>query len=225
MRDSPIRALPVLLSRTVWFPNPEQADAEGLVAIGGELAEEWLLAAYRRGLFPWTAKPITWWSPDPRAIIELDQFHVPESLAKTVRRRPFEITFDRAFREVMQACAAPALHRESTWITDEFITAYTRLHQGGHAHSVECWSGGELVGGVYGVSIGGLFAGESMFHRADNGSKVALYHLIQRLREKGYALFDIQTVSPVTRSLGAREIPRREFLDRLAIAVAQDRKF
>lgn len=214
-------ALPVLLDRTIWFPDPEQADARGLVAVGGDLAEERLLAAYQRGVFPWTANPITWWSPDPRAIIELDQFHVPGSLGKTVRRHPFEITFDRAFREVMQACAAPSPGRESTWIAEDFIAAYTRLHQQGHAHSVECWRDGQLVGGIYGVSIGGLFAGESMFHRADNASKVALYHLVQHLRAQRFVLFDIQTITPTTRSLGAREIPRREYLNRLAVAVAQ----
>lgn len=214
-------AWPIWLEPAIWFPNPESADADGLVAAGGDLSVRRLLAAYRRGLFPWTANPITWWSPDPRAIIELDQFHVSASLAKTLRRGPFEITFDRVFPEVMRACAAPAPKRESSWITADFITAYTRLHQQGHAHSVECWSEGQLVGGVYGVTVGGLFAGESMFHRADNASKVALYHLVQRLRMKGFSLFDTQMVTPATRALGATEISRREYLARLAVAVNQ----
>lgn len=193
--------------------------------MGGDLAEERLLAAYRQGLFPWTTDPITWWSPDPRAIIELDQFHVPASLAKTIRRHPFEITTDHAFQRVMEACAAPGPKRETSWISEDFIAAYTRLHQQGHAHSVECWTGHQLVGGIYGVSIGGLFAGESMFHRADNASKVALHHLVQHLRKKGFSLFDIQMMSPVTKALGAREISRREYLDRLKIAVSQKCEF
>ena len=195
------------------------------MAVGGDLTVERLQAAYRQGLFPWTANPITWWSPDPRGILELAQFHVSTSLAKTIRRGPYEITFDRAFTEVMRACAAPAPGREHSWITEEFITAYTRLHQEGHAHSVECWSAGQLVGGIYGVSIGGLFAGESMFHRADNASKVALYHLVQHLRMKGFGLFDLQMVTPITRTLGATEISRREYLARLAIAVTQTCSF
>ena len=212
---------PIRLEQDLGFPHPESANAHGLVAVGGDLSVGRLLAAYRNGIFPWTAKPISWWSPDPRGILELDQFHVSGSLAKTLRRRPFEITFDHAFREVTLACAAPAPRREATWITEEFITAYTRLHQQGHAHSVECWRQGLLVGGVYGVAVGGLFAGESMFHRADNASKVALYHLVQHLRAKGFALFDVQMVTPATRTLGAIEIPRREYLARVAVAVTQ----
>lgn len=212
-------ARPIWLEQAICFPHPETADAHGLVAAGGDLSVKRLLAAYSQGIFPWTAKPITWWSPDPRGIIELDRFHVSASLAKTLRRSPFEITFDRAFQEVMRACAAPSPKRESTWITEEFVAAYTRLHERGHAHSVECWHEGQLVGGVYGVIVGGLFAGESMFHRADNASKVALYHLVEHLRMKGFGLFDIQMVTPATRSLGAMEIPRREYLARLAVAV------
>jgi leucyl/phenylalanyl-tRNA--protein transferase len=212
-------------TREIWFPNPEPADARGLVAVGGDLTVERLLAAYRQGLFPWTANPITWWSPDPRAILELDQIHVSESLVKTIRRRPFEITFDRAFREVMEGCAKPGPGRESSWITAEFVAAYTRLHEQGHAHSVECSSQGRLLGGVYGVSVGGLFAGESMFHRANNASKVALYHLVQHLRQQGFSLFDIQMVTPVTRSFGAIEIPRSEYLRRLAVAVQENCRF
>ena len=212
---------PIWLGQAIRFPPPESADAGGFVAAGGDLTVERLLAAYRQGLFPWSVNPVTWWSPDPRGILELDHFHVPASLAKIIRRGSYEITFDRAFEEVMRACAAPAPGRETSWITEEFITAYTRLHQQGHAHSVECWSEGRLVGGIYGVSIGGLFAGESMFHRADNASKVALYHLVQHLRMKGCCLFDVQMVTPITRTLGATEIPRREYLRRLAAAVSK----
>jgi len=164
--------------------------------------------------------PITWWSPDPRAIFELETFRPPRSLRRFLRKRPFEITRDRAFRRVMEGCAAPAPGREETWITPGFIAAYTRLHELGHAHSVECWRGNELVGGIYGVSLGGFFAGESMFHRADNASKVALCALIEHLRARGFALLDIQMLTPVTRMLGAVEIPRAEYLKRLAAAVA-----
>jgi len=210
---------PTLLDETIWFPDPLHADARGLVAIGGDLSVERLLAAYRKGLFPWTAEPLSWWSPNPRGIFELDYFHVPASLTKVIRRRPYEITVDRAFRRVMEACAAPAPGRESSWIASEFIDAYTRLYKQGHAHSVECWRGQELVGGIYGVSINGFFAGESMFHRADNASKIALHYLAQHLREKGFTLFDIQMVTPITRSLGACEIPRAEYLHRLATAL------
>ena len=218
-------ARPIPLGQAIWFPDPASADAQGLVAVGGDLTAERLLAAYRQGLFPWTANPITWWSPDPRGILELDQFHVSSSLAKTIRHHPYEISIDRAFQEVMQACAAPAPGRKHTWITDEFITAYTRLHAEGHAHSVECWSEERLVVGIYGVSVGGLFAGESMFHRADNASKVALHHLVQHLREKGFRLFDLQMVTPITRTLGATEISRREYLARLVVAVTQTCSF
>lgn len=213
------------LGKDVGFPKPDLADAEGLVAVGGDLTVERLLAAYRRGIFPWTADPITWWSPDPRGIIELDRFHVPASLVKFIRHQTFELTIDRAFREVMQACAASGPKRRSTWITTEFIEAYTRLHAQGHAHSVECWKNGELVGGIYGVTIGGLFAGESMFHYTANASKVALHHLVTHLRERRFMLFDIQMVTEATRPLGAKEISRKDYLQRLAVAVGQDREF
>jgi len=216
---------PVLLGQDVRFPNPEFAGAEGLVAVGGDLKAERLLAAYRQGIFPWTVNPITWWSPDPRGILELDEFHVSESLARVIRKRTFDVTMDRAFREVMQACAAPGPKRRSTWITEEFIAAYTRLHRHGHAHSVECWRNGELAGGLYGVSVGGLFAGESMFHRADNASKVALHSLIEHLRKRRFVLFDIQMVTAATRLLGAQAITRGEYLKRLAVAVTQDCSF
>jgi leucyl/phenylalanyl-tRNA--protein transferase len=207
-----------VLDQRLHFPDPCLADAEGLVAIGGDLSAPRLLLAYRNGIFPWTVDPITWWSPDPRAVFELNQFHVPRSLAKFLQRRPFAITYDQAFGRVMEGCAAPALGRDSSWITPEFIEAYTRLHEQGHAHSVECWQGDVLIGGIYGVSIGGFFAGESMFHRVTNASKVALYHLVEHLRERGFALFDIQMVTSATQRLGAVEIPRVEYLKRLGAA-------
>jgi leucyl/phenylalanyl-tRNA---protein transferase len=204
------------------FPDPRLADAKGLVAIGGDLSVERLLAAYRNGIFPWTDNPVTWWSPDPRAIFELEQIHVPKSLKKVIRQGVFGVTFDRAFRQVMEGCAAPAQGRRSTWITPEFVRAYTRLHEAGHAHSVECWSEGKLAGGIYGVALGGFFAGESMFHHASNASKVALVHLLRRLRERSFDLFDIQMLTPATRQLGAVEISRSDYLRRLNKAVQSE---
>ncbi len=219
------RSQPTVLGQAAVFPDPELADGAYPVAVGGDLAVERLLAAYRQGIFPWTDNPITWWSPNPRGIIELDQFHVSESLSKVIRKRIFEVTFDKAFQDVMQACARPGPKRRGAWITPKFIQAYTELHKQGHAHSVECWQKGELVGGVYGVSIGGLFAAESMFHLADNASKVALYHLVGHLRERRFTLFDIQMVTAATQPLGAGAIPRREYLKRLAVAVTKDCSF
>ena len=217
----PDQFLPLRLGHEIRFPDPEQAPAEGLVAVGGDLTVERLLAAYGRGIFPWTVTPVTWWSPDPRGIIELDAFHVPASLAKAIRKQPVQVTRDTAFTQVMQACATPGPKRRGTWITQEFIAAYTALHQQGHAHSVECWQNSALVGGIYGVAIGGLFAGESMFHSVDNASKIALHHLVQHLRQRQFLLFDIQMVTSATQPLGARAIPRREYLQRLALAVGR----
>jgi len=137
--------MPVSLPEAIWFPDPEQADAEGLVAVGGDLQPDRLMAAYRRGIYPWSVNPITWWSPDPRGVMQLEQFHVAKSLAKVLRQGEFELTTNRAFREVMVQCAAPGLKRGDTWIAPEFIAAYTRLHELGQAHSVECWRSGNLV--------------------------------------------------------------------------------
>ena len=214
-----------MLDHRLGFPDPRTADDDGLVAIGGDLSVPRLQLAYRSGIFPWTVNPITWWSPDPRGIFELAQFHVPRSLSKFIRKLPFEITRDRAFRQVMEACAVPAPGRRQTWITPEFIEAYTHLHELGEAHSIECWHGSELVGGIYGVSLGGLFAGESMFHRATNASKVALCHLVEHLRTRDFVLFDIQMITPATRQLGAVEISRDEYLRRLHRAVQMDCTF
>jgi leucyl/phenylalanyl-tRNA--protein transferase len=208
-----------VLSQALNFPDPRQANLKGLVAIGGDLSVDRLLLAYRRGIFPWTVSPISWWSPDPRAIIELDKLHVGESLQKILRKQLFDVTVDTAFTQVIQNCAARAPGRDDTWITEEFIEAYTRLHQHGHAHSLECWQNGELAGGIYGVGIGGLFAGESMFHHANNASKVALFHLVERLRQRGFKLFDIQMLTPVTKQMGGVTIPREEYLRRLAQAL------
>ena len=214
---------PATLTERLWFPDPRTADTTGpypgLVAFGGDLSVPRLLLAYRSGIFPWTDDPITWWSPDPRAIFELDQFHLPRSLARVIRKGVFQITRDRAFHKVIQGCASPAPGRRSTWISSQFLQAYTRLHEEGHAHSVECWQGEELVGGLYGLSIGGFFAGESMFHRVNDASKVALYHLVQHLRDRGFVLIDIQMLTPITRQLGANTISRDDYLKRLSEAV------
>ncbi len=210
-----------LLDHRLRFPSPRESDAEGLVAVGGDLSVPRLLLAYRSGIFPWTADPVTWWSPDPRAIFEWERFHVSRSLGRVIRKGIFQVTMDRAFRRVMEGCAAPAPGRRSTWISPEFIAAYTLLHQQGHAHSVECWQGRRLVGGVYGVTVGGLFAGESMFHRAGDASKVALVHLVEHLRRRGFELFDIQMLTPVTAQLGGVAIPREQYLQRLARAIAK----
>jgi leucyl/phenylalanyl-tRNA---protein transferase len=209
----------IVLGQRLCFPDPALADPNGLLALGGDLSVPRLLLAYRSGVFPWTVHPITWWSPDPRAILELERFHVPRSLARVLRRNPFCITLNRAFREVMESCAAPGPGRRRTWISPQFISAYTRLHEEGHAHSLECWLGDELAGGIYGVAMGGAFFGESMFHRADNASKAALFHLVQHLRQRGFVLFDLQMLTPVTRQLSGIEIPRQEYLIRLAQAV------
>jgi leucyl/phenylalanyl-tRNA--protein transferase len=216
---------PVLLDDRLLFPDPSRADAEGLVAVGGDLSIGRLLLAYRSGIFPWTVNPISWWSPDPRGIFELGQFRPSRRLAQLVRQKPFTVTRDRVFAEVMRGCAAPAQGRKTTWITPEFIAAYTELHRAGHAHSVECWSGQTLVGGLYGVHVGGLFAAESMFHRANNASKIALVTLVEHLRECEFTLLDIQQLTPATLGLGAVEIPRAEYLQRLAQSVKLSRRF
>jgi leucyl/phenylalanyl-tRNA--protein transferase len=215
-----------VLDDRLRFPHPRLANPDGLVAVGGELSVERLLLAYRSGIFPWTVNPITWWSPDPRGIFELEGgFHVSRSLARVMRKGSFEITVDRAFREVMEGCAAPARGRRSTWITAEFLEAYTRMHEQGHAHSLECWQDSRLVGGIYGVQIGGLFAGESMFHRVSDASKVALFHLCEHLRAQEFVLLDVQMLTPITKRLGGISIPRRDYLRRLEEAVGLKRKF
>jgi leucyl/phenylalanyl-tRNA---protein transferase len=208
-----------ILDNRLRFPSPGLADEEGLVAIGGDLSVPRLLLAYRSGIFPWTVDPVTWWSPEPRAIFELDGFHVSHSLARVIRKGLFRTTMDQAFQRVMEGCAAPARGRRSTWITPEFVAAYMEMHRHGHAHSLECWQGERLVGGIYGVALGGLFAGESMFHRVSDASKVALYYLLEHLRRQGFTLFDIQMLTTITARLGGITIPRSAYLRRLAAAV------
>jgi len=198
---------------------------ENLIHIGGDLSVASLLRAYSGGSFPWTVHPVTWWSPDPRTIFDLKTFRPPRSLQKFLRKAPFEFTLDRAFDQVIEACAEPAENRRTTWITPEFRRAYRDLHRAGHAHSVEVWRNGELVGGIYGVQIGGYFAGESMFHRVSNASKAALTRLIEHLNARGFALFDAQMPTRITLQMGAQVISRRDFLFRLRNAQALPASF
>ncbi len=186
-----------------------------------KLTSHVLLNAYSQGIFPMADEDgtIYWYDPDPRAIIPLDAFHIPHSLTRTVRRGGFEVRFNTAFRVVMQACAEPGPGREKTWISPEFIHAYTELHQLGFAHSVETWIDNRLVGGLYGVALGGLFAGESMFSRATDASKIALVYLVERLRRRGFTLLDTQFMTEHLRRFGAIEIRRAEYKTRLAHAL------
>jgi leucyl/phenylalanyl-tRNA--protein transferase len=197
-----------------WI-DPLLADDFGLVGIGGDLKPDRLLDAYRRGIFPWydEGNPILWWSPNPRAIFELDDFHVSRRLRRTIRSGRFSMAIDQDFGGVMRGCGEG--REDGTWIVPEMIEAYGELHRLGHGHSVEAWRDEQLAGGVYGVAIGGFFAGESMFSRERDASKVALACLVEHLRERGFRLFDIQFVTPHTVSLGAVEIPRTEYLGRL----------
>ncbi|MFH1923610.1 MAG: leucyl/phenylalanyl-tRNA--protein transferase [Planctomycetota bacterium] len=206
-----------------FFPPVEAADADGLLGFGGQLAPEWLLDAYGHGIFPWPLDeetPIAWWSPDPRAIIELDRFHVSRRLRHTLRRGRFEVTCDQDFSGVIQGCATAGDRVGQTWITPAMIGAYTRMFELGHAHSVEAWHDGLLAGGTYGLAIGGLYAAESKFYRVRDASKVALAHLVAHLSARGYRLFDIQQLTPHTARLGAINIARAEYMDRLAEALA-----
>jgi leucyl/phenylalanyl-tRNA--protein transferase len=204
------------------FPPPEYADPSGLLAVGGDLSSERLLEAYRVGIFPWYSddQPILWWSPDPRFILNLDEFRVSHSLRKTLNKKIFKVSFDRAFEEVIGASAAVARRgQKGTWITEEMQEAYIRLHGLGYAHSVETWFEKQLVGGLYGVSLGRAFFGESMFHFKTDASKVALATLVQRLKAWEFHFIDAQMTTEHLARLGARETPRRVFLKRLQAAL------
>jgi leucyl/phenylalanyl-tRNA--protein transferase len=207
------------------FPDPNTAEEEpnGLLAVGGDLSPQRLLNAYRQGLFPWYSEgqPILWWSPDPRMVLFPSEVHVSRSLRKTLRQGRFQVSVDRAFEAVIQACAEPRPDSTGTWLVSEMIDAYRDLHRLGHAHSVETWLDDELVGGLYGVALGRTFFGESMFSLATDASKVALVMLAEHCQRAGIELIDCQVYSDHLRSLGAREIPRREFLARVTAAVDQ----
>lgn len=203
------------------FPDPRHGPTEEPVAIGFELTPELMLRAYRHGLFAWSVNPVTWWSPHPRAIFELDGFHVSKSLQRKMNRVPFRVTMDHAFWDVMQGCALPRKSGERTWVTREFMGAFLVLHEMGFAHSVECWQDTRLVGGVFGVAINGFFSAETMFSLATDASKIALFHLLETARAAGFTLFDIQLLTPHTESLGAIEISRARYLKRLRHALEQ----
>ncbi len=198
------------------FPPVEEALTEpnGLLAVGGDLSPTRLLAAYRKGIFPWynRGEPVLWWSPDPRLVLFLDKLKLSRSLRKVLRKGEFTVTFDRAFHQVVSSCAAPRKHEKGTWITPEMKRAYCLLHELGHAHSVESWFKGELVGGLYGVAIGSVFFGESMFHRRTDASKVAFVALVENLKRWQYALIDCQVRTDHLINLGAEEIPRSQFI-------------
>ena len=215
----------ILRPDNLAFPNLQTANREGLLALGGDLSVPRLLLAYRSGIFPWTDEPLTWWSPDPRAIFEIDTFRPPKRLESKLRLHSFDLTINHDFRAVIHACAEPGVGRESTWISPRFIEAYLELHRQGHAHSVEVWQEDRLVGGIYGVAIQGFFAGESMFHRVTDASKIALCCLMDHLRARNFELFDTQVLSPLTARLGAVEIRRREYLERLATALRNPTQF
>lgn len=210
---------------SIRFPNPNIAGKEGLVAIGGNLEPKTLILAYKNGIFPWSVNPITWWSPDPRAIIEFDEFYLSKRRKRYLRNLEFEYTFDKCFERVVRECAKITEKRQETWISEEFINAYTTLYMLGYAHSIECWYRGELVGGIYGVSIGSFFAGESMFSRVANASTLALAVLINSLKISGYILFDTQVLNEHIAKLGGKEISRKEYLHRLAEAINKPAKF
>jgi leucyl/phenylalanyl-tRNA---protein transferase len=209
----------------VRFPPVELATPEGLLAIGGDLRVERLLEAYRHGIFPWynDDQPILWWSPDPRAVLFPDKLHVSRRLERTIRRGHFTVTLDTCFRDVMTHCAGPRPQypEGGTWITPAMVEAYSALHELGYAHSVETWQKEQLVGGLYGVALGGIFFGESMFTHVPDASKVALVSLVRQLQAWGFRIFDCQQSSRHIKTLGAEEIPRREFLDHLADALTR----
>lgn len=199
---------------------------DGLVALGGRLEPDTLISAYRAGVFPWSSDPvISWWSPDPRAIFDLERWKPHRTIARSVRRAGWQFTVDRDFAGVMRACAEPGADRPSTWITDDFVRAYGELHRRGLAHSVEVWEGDALVGGLYGVAIGGFFGGESMFRRRTDASKAAVAHLIERLRAGGFTLLDAQVPTPHLERLGATCIPRTDYLGRLRHALGKPARF
>lgn len=206
------------------FPPPELADGSGLIAVGGDLRPERLLLAYSKGIFPWYGEglPILWHSPDPRFVLAASELHVPRSLRKALRKEPYRIQYDTAFREVITACRdRPRPGQDGTWITDDMIDAYCVLHQAGFAHSTEVWDGDRLVGGLYGVSLGAAYFGESMFAEAPDASKIAFVRLVEKLRGWDIELIDCQVYTDHLARFGAHDWPRQHFLQALAEAMEQ----
>lgn len=205
------------LSKALKTPN-------GLLAAGGSLAPDWLLAAYSKGIFPWfnPGEPILWWSPDPRMVLKPSDVRISRSLAKTLRRGEFEVRFDEVFREVIAACAEPRPYAQGTWISSQMQAAYIEMHELGYAHSVEVRLEGRLVGGLYGIALGKVFFGESMFSRVSDASKVAFTHLCRHLESQGFAMIDCQMTTAHLQSLGGREIRRAEFVSRLEAFVGNE---
>lgn len=214
----------VYLSKDLWFPPVEQAEEIGLLAMGGDLSPQRLLLAYSQGIFPWynPGEPILWWSPDPRCVLFPQKIHISRSLNKTLKKAIFRVSFDGDFPAVIAACRKDRL-QTGTWITAEMQQAYIDLWRLGFAHSVECWHQNQLVGGLYGISLGGCFFGESMFSRVANASKVALVGLCQQLTRLGIELVDCQQTSHHLLSLGAQEISRAEFIHRLSAGLIDNK--
>lgn len=214
-------SLPWLNEEDFEFPDPDSAllEPNGLLAAGGSLEPQRLLEAYCKGIFPWyeQTQPILWWTPDPRMVLFPDELHISRSLARTLKNHALRLTSDSVFRDVVIACAGKRPYSDSTWITNDMVDAYCTLHDLGIAHSMEVWEGDELVGGLYGLAIGPVFFGESMFSRRDNASKIAFVSLVQKLAKLDYHLIDCQVSSPFLASFGAREIPRREFMTWLPV--------
>ncbi|WP_074901034.1 leucyl/phenylalanyl-tRNA--protein transferase [Microbulbifer thermotolerans] len=217
--------LTLLNPEQIEFPPTQFAlkDPNGLLAVGGDLCVDRLLAAYRRGIFPWYSddQPILWWSPSPRCVLIPSEFRIGRSMRKVLRRGDFSVTFDQAFDRVIEACRLPRGDNEGTWITEEISEAYREMHRLGYAHSVEVWRGQEIVGGLYGVALGRIFFGESMFHRETNASKVAFVHLVRQLELWNCPMIDCQVTNPHLQSLGAVEVSREEFERLLEKGVTQ----
>ncbi len=203
------------------FPDPAEAEPDGLLAVGGDLSPRRLITAYARGIFPWYShgSPILWWSPDPRCVLFPERFHLPRTLARTLRRGIFQCGMDQAFAEVLDGCAGGRREAEGTWLTPEMRRAYLKLHRLGLAHSFEAWHNGELVGGLYGVALGRAFFGESMFYRVPDASKAALAFMVETLKERGVALIDCQQATDNLLRFGAELVPRAVFLELLAQAL------
>ena len=212
------------LKTTGDFPPVTQALAEppGLLAAGGELSAEWLISAYSHGIFPWfnATQPILWWSPDPRMVLFPQELHIPHSLLRVMRKNQYEIRVDTAFRQVMEGCSQPRAGQDGTWISPQMVAAYTALHYSGIAHSVETWINGELAGGLYGVALGRVFYGESMFTRVADASKIAFVHLVHQLQRWQFTVIDCQMNTAHLARFGAREIQRADFMQLLAEGVS-----